>query len=196
MRPGALDACQLHFRNLFKWKMQFGRCLEKKEKKKEAGKSEDVSRWSWGQGSGCGGRDETRNSPESFPTPPAPVRSVPGRWAQRRCGAVADGTARTPRVTRRGGGRWDLRGVGASPAGRSLPRPGLSPILQRPEPGSCPAGASSSPLQGIRCGWSREAFRGFGTEDGNCMVHTVSVVGTLLGKPQAGGRCGGGGRLS
>lgn len=37
----------------------------------------------------------------------------------------------------------------------------------------------------------REAFRGFGTEDGGWAFHTVSVVGTLSGKPQAGGQCGG-----
>jgi len=83
---------------------------------------------------------------------------------------------------------------GGSPAGRSLPTPGFSPDLQRSEPGRCPAGTSSSPLEGIRCGRSREAFRGFGTEDGNWMFHTVSVVGTLSGKPQAGGWCGGRGQ--
>ena len=98
----------LALRKFFKWKMQFGRRLEKKEKK-EAGKSEDISRWSWGQGSGCGGRDETRNSPESFPTPPAPVRSVPDRWTRRRCGAVADSAARRPHVMRQR--VVDLRGV-------------------------------------------------------------------------------------
>ena len=82
---------------------------------------------------------------------------------------------------------------GGSPAGRSLLRPGLSPDLQRSELGRYPAGVSSSPQGGIRCARSREAFRGFGTEDGNWAFHTVSVAGTLPGKPQAGGQCGGGG---
>lgn len=37
----------------------------------------------------------------------------------------------------------------------------------------------------------KEAFRGFETEDGSWAFHTISVAGTLAGKPQAGGQCGG-----
>lgn len=70
-------------------------------------------------------------------------------------------------------------------------RPGLSPDRQRLDPGQVPCWWVLTGGRDLVRAVQKEAFRGFETEDGSWAFHTISVAGTLAGKPQAGGQCGG-----